>query len=75
MTRIHTRDLRPGDVVDYHGHPHRVSHVNRRAGWAWPVAFDDAGWAVALGNAVVVLSQAACRPGRPRTLLTFLRAP
>ncbi|MET0326812.1 MAG: hypothetical protein ABW219_16455 [Ilumatobacteraceae bacterium] len=59
MTTIHTDDLRAGDVVDYHGQPHRVAHIDRRAGWAWAVAFDDAGWAMALGDDVTVLGRAA----------------
>ena len=50
MTRIHADDLRPGDVVEYHGELHRVSRVLRGDGWAWPVASDDRGWAV--GGAV-----------------------
>ena len=59
MTRIDTHDLRAGDVVEYQGQPHRVTHVDRLAGWAWAVAFDDTGWAMALGDDVVVLGRAA----------------
>jgi len=59
MNRIHADDLQPGDVVDYHGHPHRVTHIDRRNGWAWPVAFDDAGWAMALGHNLVTVDRAA----------------
>ena len=59
MTTIHTCDLRSGDVVDYHGQPHRVAHVDRRAGWAWAVAFDDAGWAMALGHHLVAVDRPA----------------
>ena len=59
MTTIHADDLQPGDVVDYHGHPHQVTHVDRRDGWAWPVAFDDAGWAMALGHDLVAVYRAA----------------
>ena len=59
MTTICAQELRPGDVVDYHGEPHRVAHIDRRSGWAWPVAFDDAGWAMALGHDVVVVHRAA----------------
>jgi hypothetical protein len=43
MTTIYADDLRPGDVVDYHGHLHQVTQVDRRDGWAWPVAVDGAG--------------------------------
>jgi hypothetical protein len=59
MTTIHADALQPGDVVDYHGHPHRVTHIDRRNGWAWPVAFDDAGWAMALGHDLVTVHRAA----------------
>ena len=55
MTTIHADELRAGDVVEYRGAPHRVSHVERCAGWAWPVAFDDEGWAIALGHELVVV--------------------
>ena len=50
MTTIYADDLRPGDVVDYHGELHRITHIERCDGWAWPVAYDDAGWAMALGH-------------------------
>jgi hypothetical protein len=59
MTTIHTDELRPGDVVDYHGTTHCVTHVDRRAGWSWSVAADDDGWAIALGSDVVVVQRAA----------------
>ncbi len=59
MTTIHADELRAGDVVEYHGAPHRVSHVERGAGWAWPVAFDDEGWAIALGHGLVVIDRTA----------------
>ena len=29
MTTIHAYDLQPGDIVDYHGKPHHVTHVAR----------------------------------------------
>jgi len=55
MTTIHADELKTGDIVEYLGTPHRVSHVDRLAGWAWPVAYDDGGWAMALGHQAVVL--------------------
>jgi len=54
MTTIHADELQVGDVVEHLGARHLVRHVDRRAGWAWPVAFDDAGWAMALGHDLVV---------------------
>lgn len=59
MTTIYAHDLQPGDVVDYHGQPHRVTHVDQGSGWAWPVAFDDTGWAIALGHDLVQVDRAA----------------
>ena len=48
-------ELHPGDVVDYCGHLHRVTKVDRGDGWSWPVASDDDGWAMALGHDLIVL--------------------
>ena len=59
MTTIYADALQPGDVVDYDGHPHEVTHVDRHEGWAWPVAFDDAGWAMALGHNLVAVLRAS----------------
>jgi len=53
-TTIHTDELRPGDIVDYHGQRHCVTHIDRHGGWAFSVAFDDAGWAIALGGTEVL---------------------
>ena len=53
MTRIHADELRPGDVVALDGERHRITHVDLRAGWAWPIAGDDHGWAMALGHSLV----------------------
>jgi hypothetical protein len=55
MTTIHADELQSGDVVEYLGASHRVTHVDRMAGWAWPVAYDDRGWAMALGHDILVL--------------------
>ncbi len=49
MIIIQADQIRPGDVVEYHGVAHLVSDVDRRRGGAWPVARDGAGWAIALG--------------------------
>jgi hypothetical protein len=50
MTTIPADEIRPGDVVVHDGHDHRITHVDRRAGWSWPIAADDTGWAMALGH-------------------------
>ena len=57
--KIPADEIKPGDIIEYHGTAHRVSHVDRRAGWAWPVAFDDAGWAIALGHGLIAVRRAA----------------
>jgi hypothetical protein len=59
MITIFADELRPGDVVDYHGRPHRVACIDRRDGWAWPVAFDGTGWAIALGRELVLVTRVA----------------
>ena len=59
MSTIHADEIRPGDVVEYGGVPHRVSHIDRHAGWAWSVAYDDDGWAMAVGHDVVVVLRPA----------------
>lgn len=59
MVTIHADDLRPGDVVEYRGELHRVAHIDRRSGWSWAVAFDDAGWAMALGHELVRVDRVA----------------
>lgn len=50
MTTIHADEIRPGDVAVHDDHDHRITHVDRRAGWSWPIAADDSGWAIALGR-------------------------
>jgi len=60
MTRIHAHELRPGDVVARGGEWHRITHIDQHAGWAWPIAGDDDGWAMALGHGLIdVLRDAA----------------
>ena len=59
MIQIHADEIRPGDIVEYGGHLRRVSHVDRRAGWSWPVAGDDTGWAIALDHHLVTVLRAA----------------
>ena len=59
MTTILAHDLEPGDVVDYHGQLRQITQVHRGAGWAWPVAYDDTGWAMALGQAPVAVIRTA----------------
>ena len=65
MTTIHAQDVQAGDIVDYGGEQHQVTHVDRHNGWSWPIAFDDAGWAMALGHDLVFVHRAAPRASRP----------
>jgi hypothetical protein len=57
--KIYADDLRPGDVVVYGGRHRRITRVDRRAGWAWPVAADGTGWAIALDHRLIDVSHAA----------------
>ena len=53
MTTIHADEVQVGDVVEHLGRVHRIHHVERHQGWSWPVAFDDEGWAMALGHELI----------------------
>ena len=53
MMAIHADELRAGDVIEYQGEQRRVARVDRRAGWAWPIAADESGWAIALNHHVI----------------------
>lgn len=57
MTEIHADELRPGDIVEYHGERHLISRVDRSDGAAWPVASDGTGWAIALGGEPVLVQR------------------
>lgn len=59
MATIRADEVQPGDVVVYDGRVHRITHVDRRPGWAWPIASDETGWAIALGHRLIDLAQAA----------------
>ena len=54
MTTMDADEVRPGDVIDCDGELHHIVRVERRDGWAWPIACDDTGWAIALGHDLVV---------------------
>ena len=51
--KIYADELRPGDVVANDGHTRRITDVDRRAGWAWPIAVDGSGWAIALDHRLI----------------------
>jgi hypothetical protein len=59
MTTIPAHEVRPGDVVVHGGRVHRITHVDRRAGWSWPIAADGTGWALALGDHLIHVRRAA----------------
>jgi hypothetical protein len=59
MTTIHADELQPGDVVAYGGHRHVITKVEHCDGWAWPVAADGTGWAIALGHELIDVQRAA----------------
>jgi hypothetical protein len=56
---FHADELQPGDVVWYGGQTHRITHVERRNGWAWPVAGDSTGWAIALDHSLIGVNRTA----------------
>jgi hypothetical protein len=59
MTTMGVDEVRHSDVIDDYGELRRISRVERREGWAWPIACDDTGWAIALGRGLV------CRMATP----------
>ena len=56
---VHADELRPGDVLDYCGHAHRIVDVVRQPGWSWPIAVDGTGWAIALTSRLVTVFRGA----------------
>jgi len=56
---IQADQVRPGDIVEYHGVRHIVSEVRRERGASWAVACDANGWAIALGAEPLVVRTAA----------------
>jgi hypothetical protein len=61
MITIHADKLQPGDVVVYGGHDRRITRVDRRDGWAWPIAADGTGWAIALDHRLIHVHRDAAR--------------
>jgi hypothetical protein len=59
MIQIHADELQVGDVIHYDGHPHLVARVGCEPGWAWPIASDACGWAIALGHWMVEVEREA----------------
>ena len=59
MTTVHADELQPGDVVVYGGQHRQIARVDRRDGWAWPVAADDTGWAIALDHELIDIHRSA----------------
>jgi hypothetical protein len=66
MTTIHADDLEPGDVIRYDGCVHTITHVDRRDGWAWPIAADGTGWAIALGHHLICIDRRRAPAGISR---------
>jgi hypothetical protein len=50
---IHADELEPGDAFEWDGRVHTITLVERREGWAWPIAVDGTGWAIALGHHMI----------------------
>jgi hypothetical protein len=81
VVTIHADEIQPGDVVAYGGYERRIARVDRRDGWAWPIASDDHGWAVALDDHLVDVRRVAMRcksdaeATRDRDVITREQAP
>ena len=50
MTTIHADEIQVGDALTWDGRLHTITRVDWRDGWAWPIAVDGTGWAIALGH-------------------------
>ena len=59
MVIIQADQIRPGDIVEYHGVRHLVSEVRRSRGSAWAIACDATGWAIALGTQPLIVRSAS----------------
>jgi hypothetical protein len=59
MTTIHADELRPGDVMIYGGNVRHITRVDREDTWAWPIAADDTGWAIALSHQLIDVQRVA----------------
>jgi hypothetical protein len=57
--KIRADELRSGDVLEYDGRHRRITSVHRRDGWAWPVAADGTGWAIALDHRPIEVDRTA----------------
>jgi hypothetical protein len=55
--KLPAHEIRPGDVIVYDGRARRITHVARREGWAWPVAADGTGWAIALDDRMITAAR------------------
>jgi hypothetical protein len=58
-TTIPADELQPGDALSWDGYYHTITYVERRGGWAWPIAGDETGWAIALGHDLIVVDREA----------------
>jgi hypothetical protein len=59
MLAIHADELQPGDIVVYGGRSRRITHVHQGDGWAWPIAADNTGWAIALDRQLIDVQREA----------------
>ena len=59
MTKIHADKLQPGDAVVYDGLDRQITNVPRRDGWAWPIAAEGTGWAIAHDHRLIAVHRDA----------------
>ena len=68
MTMMHATEIKRGDVLLADGRRHRIVRVDLRLGWAWPIAVDGTGWAIALGDQPIEVERAESSGRRPRSI-------
>jgi hypothetical protein len=56
---IRAEEIRLGDIIVCGGDEHRINRIDRRGGWAWPIAADERGWAIALGDYLIEVRRIA----------------
>jgi hypothetical protein len=53
MLSVRSDHLRAGDTIVDGGRARRIVRVDHRPGWAWPIGWDDTGWANLLGSHLI----------------------
>ena len=59
LRMIDADELMPDDILVHAEEQHRIAYVDRHDGWAWPIAGDGAGWAIALAHDPITVRRRA----------------